>query len=76
MLSLLVPREQGGREGRFRAQTMGAGSLQCALALYLIDTTATCRSEVSMEPGRSSLSRERALLSRKVEGGAWEYQLV
>lgn len=66
MLSLPVPRQQGGREAGFRAQTLGAGSLQYALALYLISTAATCRSAVSMEPGRSSLDR-RALLSRKVE---------
>lgn len=26
-------REQGGKEARFRAQTLGAGSLQYALAL-------------------------------------------
>lgn len=44
MLSLPVPRGKEGREARFRAQTMGAGSLQYSLALYLIDTAATRRS--------------------------------
>lgn len=70
MLSLPVPREQERREARFRAQTVGAGSLQYSLALYLIDTVAARRSAVSMEPERSSLNRERALFSRKGEGGA------
>lgn len=69
MLSLPVPRQQRGREARFRAQTLGTGSFLYALALYLINTFATCRSAVSMEPGRSSLDW-RAPLSRKVEGGA------
>lgn len=31
--SLLSLRKQGGKEARFRAQTLGAGSLQYALAL-------------------------------------------
>lgn len=57
MLNLPVPREQGGREARFRAPTMGAGSLRYAQALYLIDTAATRRSAVSMEPGRYSTGK-------------------
>lgn len=65
-------REQGGKEARFRAQTLPGSRVPsvCTGSLYLIDTAATCRSAVSREPGRSSLHRERALFSLKVEGGA------
>lgn len=67
VLSLRVPREQGRREGVW---VQGTGSRSrvpsvCTSSLPHLHVAA-----VSMEPGRSSLNRERALFSPKVGGGA------